>query len=114
MLRRSKSTLRRSTSARQLLLIVGRAFLERRRRVVAVLQRGEPVSEDLITLDSAIEFLLLTNEYVAQFLQTALEVSDADFKIVEARVFSHGISGTLRAHKNSASGASVAKGDDAV
>jgi hypothetical protein len=75
--------------ATQLLLIVGRAFLERRRRVVAVLQRGEPVSEDLITLDSAIEFLLLTNEYVAQLLQTALEVSDTDFKIVETSVFGH-------------------------
>jgi hypothetical protein len=68
---------------------VRRALRERGRRVVAVLQRGEPVSEDLITLDSAIEFLLLTNEYVAQLLQSALEVSDADFKIVEASAFGH-------------------------
>jgi hypothetical protein len=69
-----------------------RAFRDCRCFGVALLQRREAVAQDLIAFDSAIELFLLTHENVAQFLHTALKMSDPDLKVIKSSGFGHHVS----------------------
>lgn len=66
---------------------MGRTLLAHACAVIAFLKRGQPLRKNLIALDGAIEFLLLPNEHVAQFLQAALQMSDAHLKIMQSSRF---------------------------
>jgi hypothetical protein len=63
---------------------------------VGLQRRRESLREPLLALHGVIQRFLLTDDHVAQLLQTAFQVRDPDFNIIETRLIGHGASRRMR------------------